>query len=246
MGSAVLLVHDERPPWAAARQAIEAAGHHVMTAPDLLAVWRLFANMRPDLIVMPWTGHDSSREVLARLREDEVTRPCRVIIWAAQRDVHSAVVTLEFGADDCLSLPFDPSELVARVNACLRRPAATVRPDRLSAGPLLLDKAVHCLKVRDQLVELAPTEFRLMAFFLENQGRVFTRDELLRRAWSRNIKAGQRTVDVHVRRLRQILEPFGCQDLIQTVRGFGYRFATPARDPRSASAARLAVQPERP
>ena len=102
-----------------------------------------------------------------------------------------------------------------------------MRPDQLTAGPVVLDKAVHCLTVNDQLVELAPTEFRLMAFFLENQGRVFSRDELLRRAWSKNIKAGHRTVDVHVRRLRQLLEPFGCDDLIQTVRGFGYRFAQP-------------------
>jgi two-component system phosphate regulon response regulator PhoB len=92
---------------------------------------------------------------------------------------------------------------------------------------------VHSLTVNQQLVDLAPTEFRLLAFFLENQGRVFSRDELLRRAWSRNIRAGHRTVDVHVRRLRQLLEPFECDALIQTVRGFGYRFAQLGRDARS-------------
>jgi two-component system phosphate regulon response regulator PhoB len=96
----------------------------------------------------------------------------------------------------------------------------------------VLDKAVHCLFVNEKPVDLAPTEFRLMAFFLENQGRVFSRDELLRRAWSKNIKAGHRTVDVHVRRLRQLLEPFGCDDFIQTVRGFGYRFASSPREVR--------------
>jgi len=90
--------------------------------------------------------------------------------------------------------------------------------------------------VSDQLIDLAPTEFRLMAFFLENQGRVFSRDELLRRAWSKNIKAGHRTVDVHVRRLRQLLEPFECDSYIQTVRGFGYRFAQPTVDVRAAHA----------
>src|SRR5262249_41829306 len=106
--------------------------------------------------------------------------------------------------------------------------------DLLVAGPVTLDKAVHCLTVNEQSIDLAPTEFRLMAFFLENQGRVFSRDELLRRAWSKNIKAGHRTVDVHVRRVRQLLEPFDCDGYIQTVRGFGYRFAQPTLDIRAA------------
>jgi two-component system phosphate regulon response regulator PhoB len=111
------------------------------------------------------------------------------------------------------------------VSACLRRPPASLQADRLTAGPLILDRAVHRMFVKDQAVELAPTVFRLMAFFLENQGRVFSRNELLTRAWAKNIRAGHRTVDVHVRRLRQQLEPFGCEDMIQTVRGFGYRFS---------------------
>ena len=125
----------------------------------------------------------------------------------------------------------------------MRRAAAGARSDQLAAGPLVLDKAGHCLRVNDRPIELAPTEFRLIAFFLENRDRVFGRDELLRRAWPRTIKAGHRTVDVHVRRLREHLEPFGLDELIQTVRGFGYRFGerrrvrTP-RPPASRSAAR--------
>ncbi len=181
---------------------------------------------------MPWTALKPIRDSLARLRDQEATRQSRVIVWASQADIHEAVNCLEFGADDCLSVPFNEAELIARANACLRRPPATARPDQLTAGPLILDKGVHCLLVDNQLVDLAPTEFRLMAFFLENQGRVFSRDELLRRAWSKHIKAGHRTVDVHVRRLRQVLEPFGCEHMIQTVRGFGYRFGGITRDPR--------------
>jgi two-component system phosphate regulon response regulator PhoB len=150
----------------------------------------------------------------------------------------NAVAALEFGADDCLALPFEPSELVARVNACLRRPLATIRPDQLTVGPLVLDKAVHRLLVRGQEVSLSPAEFRLLAFLLENQGRVFSRDELLRGAWPKNITAGGRTVDVHVRRLRQLLEPFGCDDIIQTVRSFGYRLALPNVETRTAAAPR--------
>jgi two-component system, OmpR family, phosphate regulon response regulator PhoB len=225
MGSAVLLVHDERQLRDAARKALEFAGHSVTEADDLPAAWRAADAGRPELITLPWTAGRGLRDALSRLRDQETTRLSRVIIWAPQRDMREAINALEFGADDCLALPLEPSELVARVNACLRRPPAITRPDLLTAGPLVLDKGVHCLLVDGQLVALAPAEFRLLAFLLENQGRVFSRDELLLRAWSKNIKAGHRTVDVHVRRLRQLLEPFGCDGFIQTVRGFGYRLA---------------------
>jgi two-component system phosphate regulon response regulator PhoB len=244
MGSAVLLVHGEKPLREAARSVLELAGHAVQDAHELSSAWRLVESSKPDLIIFPWTSLKPVRDSLARLREDNATRESRLIVWAAQSEIHEAVNVLEFGADDCLAVPFDRAELIARVNACLRRPAATTRPDLLAAGPVVLDKAVHCLLVNERPVDLAPTEFRLMAFFLENQGRVFSRDELLRRAWSKNIKAGHRTVDVHVRRLRQLLEPFGCDDFIQTVRGFGYRFAKSSRDlraPVSANGSRAAL-----
>lgn len=243
MGSAVLVVHAEKPLREAARGMLELAGHAVHEAHELASAWRLVDTVRPDLLLLPWTSSKPVRESLARLREHGATREARVIVWAAQSDMREAFNALEFGADDCLAVPFDRSELIARVNACLRRPtAAATRPDLLVAGPVLLDKAVHCLTVNEQLIELAPTEFRLMAFFLENQGRVFSRDELLRRAWSKNIRAGYRTVDVHVRRLRQLLEPFDCDGYIQTVRGFGYRFAQPPIGARAA----LGLHPAQP
>jgi two-component system phosphate regulon response regulator PhoB len=246
MGSAVLLIHGEKPFRDTARDALLSAGHAVHEAHELGAAWRVMETARPDLIMLPWTALKPVRDSLARLRGEDSTRLSRVIVWAAQADIHDAINALEFGADDCLAVPFVDAELVARVNACLRRQPATARPDELTAGPLILDKAVHCLTVNDQVVELAPTEFRLMAFFLENQGRVFSRDELLRRAWAKNIKAGHRTVDVHVRRLRQLLEPFGCDDLIQTVRGFGYRLAPAARDNRPARVIELADSRDHP
>jgi len=123
------------------------------------------------------------------------------------------------------------------VNACLRRPLATVKPDQLTAGPLVLDKGIHRLLVHGREVSLSPAEFRLLAFLLDNQGRVFSRDELLRGAWPKHITAGGRTVDVHVRRLRQLLEPFGCDDVIQTVRSFGYRLVPPSREPQAVAPA---------
>jgi two-component system phosphate regulon response regulator PhoB len=234
MENAVLLVHAERAVRQAARQALESAGHSIHDVTDLAGAWRSADLPRPDLVLLPWMGAKPIRDSLERLRDAEPTRHCRLVVWAAQAQMHEAINALEFGADDCVALPFDRTELVARVNACLRRPAAGVRQDELRAGPLLLDRALHSLTVNERLVGLAPAEFRLLAFFLENQDRVFGRDELLRRAWSKNVQAGHRTVDVHVRRLRQLLEPFGCDDLIQTVRGFGYRFASAPRKFRCA------------
>ena len=232
MSSTIIAVHMDERLRSSARTVLTLAGHAVQEADELGTAWRLSEGHRPDLILLPWVALASVRDALARLRDHDQTRQTRAIVWAAQDAMHEAVNALEFGADDCLGIPFDAAELVARVNACLRRPPAAAKPDQLIAGPVILDKGVHCLLVRDQPVDLAPTEFRLMAFFLENQGRVFSRDELLRRAWSKHIKAGHRTVDVHVRRLRQVLEPFGCEDMIQTVRGFGYRFAALVQDGR--------------
>jgi two-component system phosphate regulon response regulator PhoB len=243
MDGAVLVIHDEQALRAAAREALTQAGRQVAEAAEVAGGLAIAERMRPAVIVLPWLGRRPVRDALARLREAEATRRSRLIVWAEQAEMPSAVSALEFGADDCLALPFEPSELVARVNACLRRPLATVRPDQLSAGPLVLDKAIHRLLVQGQEVALSPAEFRLLAFLLENQGRVFSREELLRGAWPKNITAGGRTVDVHVRRLRQLLEPFGCDDIIQTVRSFGYRLVPPASDGRPAGAGPSSSRP---
>jgi two-component system phosphate regulon response regulator PhoB len=237
MDGAVLVIHDEQAVRAAAREALTQAGRQVAEAAEVGAALTVAARVRTAVIVLPWLGRRPVRETLARLREADATRRSRLIVWAEHSEMPSAVSALELGADDCLALPFEPSELVARVNAALRRPLATVRPDQLRAGPLILDKAIHRLLVQGQEVALSPAEFRLLAFLLENQGRVFSREELLRGAWPKNITAGGRTVDVHVRRLRQLLEPFSCDDIIQTVRSFGYRLVPPPREAPPAVAA---------
>jgi two-component system phosphate regulon response regulator PhoB len=228
MDGTVLVIHDEPPLRAAARHALTLAGRPVAEAAELVTALEMAHRVRPAVIVLPWLGRRVVRDSLARLRETDATRSSRLIVWAEHSEMASAVAALELGADDCLALPFEPSELVARVNASLRRPLAAVRPDRLTAGPLVLDKALHRLLVDGREVPLSPAEFRLLAFLLENQGRVFSREELLRGAWPSDITAGGRTVDVHVRRLRQLFEPFGCDNLIQTVRSFGYRLVGPA------------------
>jgi two-component system phosphate regulon response regulator PhoB len=237
MDGAVLVIHDEQALRAAARQALTQAGRQVAEAAEIAGALTVAARIRPAVIVLPWLGRRPVRDALAQLREADATRRSRLIVWAEQGDMPSAVAALEFGADDCLALPFEPSELVARVNACLRRPLATVKPDQFTAGPLVLDKGIHRLLVQGREVSLSPAEFRLLAFLLENQGRVFSRDELLRGAWPKHITAGGRTVDVHVRRLRQLLEPFGCDDVIQTVRSFGYRLVPPSRETQAVAPA---------
>lgn len=177
----------------------------------------------PDAALIAWEALRPISDSLLWLKRNATAKDVRVIVLAHQRDYEAAVRALEYGADDCIRVPLNGDELLVRLNACLARPQSTPRDDRLTAGPIVLDRRLHRVLVKDKSLELAPTEFRLLAFLLENQGRVFSRNELLTRAWSSSVKAGHRTVDVHVRRLRQQLEPFRCEDMIQTVRGFGYR-----------------------
>ena len=132
MDGAVLVIHDEQALRAAARQALLQVGRQVAEAAEIAAALQIAERLRPAVIVLPWLGRRPAREALAQLRDTDATRRSRLIVWAEHSDMPNAVAALEFGADDCLALPFEPSELVARVNACLRRPLAAVRPDQLS------------------------------------------------------------------------------------------------------------------
>ena len=177
----------------------------------------------PDVALIAWRALKQPAESLRWLKQNGTGKDMRVIVLSDQPDYGAAIRSLEYGADDCVGLPLKGDELLVRINACLGRPQAHSAEERLTAGPITLDRRLHRVSVCGETLDLAPTEFRLLAFLLENQGRVFSRDELLRRAWSSHVRAGHRTVDVHVRRLRQQLERFECEDMIQTVRGFGYR-----------------------
>ena len=229
MQRSIFLVHHDRTLRAKCKDVLERAGYAVQEEAGLEDAWVQMRADSPDLLVIPWTNGDSVLETLTRLRARELDQDVRTIVVAHREDLHQAVSVLEMGADDCLAAPFTGEELLARVSASLRRPRMEGADSAVQVGPMFLDKAAHCLFVHGQPVELAPTEFRLLSFFLGNQGRVFSRGELLERAWPKNISAGQRTVDVHVRRLRQALEPHGCDEMIQTVRGFGYRFSSRVR-----------------
>ena len=221
----ILIISDDLPLYEAAEPALSDAGFRVFEAASTEDANQLVVHEAPELVLLEWTGTRSAQGILAAMVESALGAPPRVVVVATQGDRDEAVQALNFGFEDCLLSPFSSAELLARVRAALRRPVAPGNGEHVSAGPIHLDKAAHRVFVAGQPLDFAPTEFRLLRFFLENQGRVFSRQELLERAWSDNVHAGPRTVDVHVRRLRQVLEPFSCDYMIQTVRGFGYRFS---------------------
>jgi two-component system phosphate regulon response regulator PhoB len=148
----------------------------------------------------------------------------RVVILSSRDDAAGIAHALNSGVDDYLTKPCRREELQARLAAALRRPVAAGRDQLLEVGPIRVDKLGHRVTVSGDPLDLAPAEFRLMVYFMENPGRVLARRHLLEQVWRRRQGIGERTVDVHVRRLRAALEPYRCDDLLQTVRGFGYRF----------------------
>jgi two-component system phosphate regulon response regulator PhoB len=191
MSNSILLIHPDNRLRQDVRYLLDGAGYAVIDRGDL----SLMDIGSPDLALIAWNTLDPPSESLRWIRKKALPSPLRVIVLADRAEYGVAVRALEYGADDCVTVPLQRDELIIRVSAALRRPQVSVSQERLSAGPIVLDRRVHCVSVKDKNVELAPTEFRLLAFLLENQGRVFSRDELLSRAWSSNVKAGHRTVD---------------------------------------------------
>ena len=149
-----------------------------------------------------------------------------VVFLTARNDEIDRVLGLELGADDYVTKPFSPRDLLARIQAVLRRTSPTAAGEAIEAGALKLDPVSHRVIAGEQTVSLGPTEYRLLQFFMEHPDRVYARSQLLDRVWGGNVYVEERTVDVHIRRLRKALEPFACDSLVQTVRGSGYRFST--------------------
>jgi two-component system phosphate regulon response regulator PhoB len=240
MSDSICVIHSSKKLRDSARRDLEAAGYYVASTGEVGTAIARIETAAPSLILLEWLGLTDTESAIREIKSGTDTRTTRIIVIAEEDAIGNAIGALEYGADDCVATPCTAEELIGRVNACLRRPPAVSRHDRVRAGPLLLDRVEHRLFVRDDCVQLAPTEFRLIEFFIEHSGRAFSRQELLQRAWPRHVKAGRRTVDVNVRRLRQALEPFGCDHLIQTVRGYGYRFSL---EDRAISSHRVVARP---
>ena len=201
-------------------------GHDVSESESAGSALRVVRDRRPDLMVCDCALPDlGGVELLSDVRRNDELRAMRVLMTSHGERNGDAVAALESGADDFVSKPIHIPEFLARVNACLRRPANLTNSSEISAGGITIDNVGHRVMVGGEYVSLAPREYRLLLFLLTNQDRVFSRKQLLVHVWDRDATVGPRTVDVHVRRLRSVLEPYDCARYLQTVRGSGYRFS---------------------
>ena len=225
-GKTILLVEDE----AAIREmiclALERAGYTVWQAGDGSEADRLLADGMPDLILLDWMLPGASGLEIARhLRRDEVTSNVPIIMLTARSEEEDCIRGLDSGVDDYMTKPFSPRELVARIKALLRRSSPAEADGTIDAGGLVLDTHSHRVTADGNALDMGPTEFRLLQFFMAHPERVYSRTQLLDMVWSRGSFVEERTVDVHIRRLRKALETYGYDRMVQTVRGTGYRFS---------------------
>jgi two-component system, OmpR family, phosphate regulon response regulator PhoB len=222
----ILIVEDERPIREMIAFGLRRAGFEIREAEDCRSARAQLADRLPDLVLVDWMLPDTSGLELTRtLKKDEATREVPIIMLTARAEEEDKIRGLEGGADDYITKPFSPRELLARIKAVLRRGGAGDEDAPLRAGKLVLDVVGHRVTAGEAPVALGPTEYRLLKFFMGHADRVYSRSQLLDRVWGANVYLEERTVDVHIRRLRQALEPSGCDRLIQTVRGAGYRFS---------------------
>lgn len=222
----ILVVEDEAPIREMIVFHLSRAGFETLEASDCRAARELLANERPDLALIDWMLPDMSGLELTRmLKRDKDNDDLAIIMLTARADEYDKVAGLDSGADDYVTKPFSPRELVARIQAVLRR-ADVDNDDILNSGVLSLDTAGHRVSANGTEVRLGPTEFRLLKFLMTHPDRVYSRSQLLDRVWGANVYVEERTVDVHIRRLRKALAAEAADDYIQTVRGAGYRFST--------------------
>jgi len=222
----VLVVDDEFSIRQMISMSLESNGYEVIEAGDAATAQALVVDDRPDLILLDWMMPGiSGLEFARRLRRHDLTTEMPIIMLTAKIEEEYRVQGLEAGVDDYLSKPFSVRELNARIKAVLRRTNPQVAEKNIRAGDLVLNPVAKRAMVGEQEVVLGPTEYRLLEFLMTNQDRAYTRSHLLDRVWGGNVYIEDRTVDVHVRRLRKALEPVQCEHLIQTVRGTGYRLS---------------------
>jgi two-component system phosphate regulon response regulator PhoB len=207
--------------------ALGGAGFTVQEAGNTTAARHAIEAAPPDLILLDWMLPGQSGYEFARTLFMDTSHPAiPVIMLTARGQVEDKIAALEAGADDYVSKPFSIRELLARIQAVLRRSALDTSEEIHGFGELQLDPGSHRVSVKGKAVELTPMEYQLLLFFLKHQERVYSRKELIKLVWGSGTYVEPRTVDVHIRRLRMALEPSGHDRLIQTVRGAGYRFST--------------------
>ncbi len=227
MPANILVVEDEPAIQELLALNITQAGHNAICALSVEIAQGLLRETLPDLILLDWMLPGMSGiEFARRLKSDELTKAIPIIMLTARSDEYDKVRGLEVGADDYVTKPFSPRELNARIKAVLRRRAPQMTDDPIEISGLRLDPGSHRVTGNELAIDLGPTEFRLLHFFMSNAERVHTRSQLLDKVWGDRVFVEDRTVDVHIRRLRNALSVSNHEDLIQTVRGAGYRLST--------------------
>lgn len=222
----ILLVEDEAPIRDMIRFALEREGYEVLEADDVVTAHTIITDNQPDLLLVDWMLPDRSGVELVRgLRRDPVNQDIPVIMLTARGKESDKIHGLDAGADDYMTKPLAIRELLARIKALMRRSHSHQSTDSLCIEPLTLDLAGHRLLINNQNIHIGQTEYRLLHFFMTHLDRVYSRSQLLDYVWGQNVYVEERTVDVHILRLRKLLKPFGADQMIQTVRSAGYRFS---------------------
>ena len=222
----ILVVEDEDAIRGMLMMVIEQAGFKSIAVADAEEAQKVLNEISLDLILLDWMLPGiSGVEWARRLKKEPMYRDLPIILLTARGEEEDKVRGLEIGADDYITKPFSPKELIARIRAVLRRSGKIQGVAQIVLGDLILDTEQHRLSIGDKQLEVSPTEFRLMQFFMTHPDKVYSRTQLLDQVWGRSVYIEERTIDVHIRRLRKILAEYGREDLVQTVRGFGYRFS---------------------
>ena len=228
MPANILLVEDEPAIQELIAANLARAGHHVLRAADAETAQRLVREAVPDLVLLDWMlPGESGVQLAQRWRADVRTRELPIVMLTARSGERDVVQSLNSGADDYLSKPFSPSVLVARIRSVLRRRAPQALDAAVQIGALQLDPATMRVAAGEVAIKLGPTEFRLLRFLMNHPERVHSRAQLLDRVWGDHVFIEERTVDVHVKRLREALAAADCAGMVETVRGAGYRLARP-------------------
>ena len=226
MSRTILLVEDEAPIRDMLSFVLEQAGFAVDEAEDYDVGLEKIKEPYPDLILLDWMMPGGSGVQLAKkLKQHDVAKDIPVIMLTARSEEDDKIRGLEAGADDYVTKPFSPKELVARIKAVMRRVTPTSKEEPIEFNGLVLEPVSHRVTSNDEAIDMGPTEFKLLHFFMTHPERVYSREQLLDNVWGTNVYVEDRTVDVHIRRLRKAISLNGHDALVQTVRGSGYRFS---------------------
>ena len=221
----IMIVEDEKPIRDMVYFALDSDGYELLEAVDGRAATEKLAQDLPSLILMDWMLPDiSGLELVRRIKRDEITSHIPIIMLTAKTEERDKIDGLDSGADDYITKPFSVRELSARIRAVMRRIDGDESDNKLTYGKLVLDLDAHHVIIDDTQIEVGPTEFRLLEFFMTHPDKVYSRAQLLDFVWGRSKFVEERTVDVHILRLRKLLKPYNCHQMVQTVRGYGYRF----------------------